>query len=201
LALGANACSSTQQQSGSGRASNRLTAESTLLGDGDHDNPADIDGDEYEDGDPDSDANVAPKSYRDSDDGAITGFGVAADAADERAITARVKRYYTALTDGSGLKACASMLPGLANTIAESYGGAGGPSYLHGANSCSAVVALAAAHLRHELAGAVQVTGVRVSGAQAYALVGSTTMPAGYIQLRHEAGTWKVATLVALRLP
>ena len=201
LALGANACGSTRQRSGGAQVSSRLPVNGALLGDGDHDNPADIDGDEYEDGDPDSDASLAPKSYHDSDDDAITGFGSPANTADSDAIAAQVKRYYSALTAGLGRKACALMLPGLANTLAESYGGPGGPGYLHGANSCAAVVALAAAHLRRELAGVVQVTGVRVDGAQAYALVGSTTMPAGYIQVRREAGIWKISALMDLRLP
>jgi hypothetical protein len=43
-----------------------------------------------------------------------------------------------------------------------------------------------------ELIGPVAVTGVRVSGSEALALLGSATMPASDIFVRREAAGWKI---------
>jgi hypothetical protein len=171
-----------------------------LLGDGDRDNRGDIDGDEYEDGDPDSDASLAGVHYHDRDDRAIAQLGHAPAAGQRRAIVALVERYYAALASGAGETACALMSPAFARSLPEAYGSAG-PSYLRGGRTCSAIVALASTHLRRQLAGQLQVTGVRVKGAQAYALVGSTTMAAGYLQLQRVGAGWRIVTLTDLSLP
>jgi hypothetical protein len=216
LALGLCACgggvsatSKSSPQSGTEKsARTEKTAETPssrsvrgLLGDGDHDNPNDLDGDEHPDGDPDSDTSLAPKTYEDSDDSAILSSGKAAPAPQERAIAALVKRYYAALAAGRGSRACALMAPTLAETLAEAYGGGGGPAFLRGAHSCTAIVSLDAAHLEHQLRGVVAVTGVRIEGETARALLGSTTMPASYLGLLRVAGTWRIAALAAVRLP
>jgi hypothetical protein len=174
-----------------------------LLGDGDRDNPEDIDGDEYEDGDPDSDVNRATGRYHDSDDSPVTGAGRAANAAEGRAVSSVAERYYAALAGGNGTAACSLMPATLAGTLAEAYGGPGGSAYLRGAKDCPTIVAREAAHLRSALSGRVRITGVRLLGAgsEAYALVGSATLPAGYIKLQREAGRWRVATLASVPLP
>jgi hypothetical protein len=56
-------------------------------------------------------------------------------------------RYFAALAAGRGSRACAPTVLALAKTLAEAYGGAGGPVFLRGACSCTAIVSLAAVRL------------------------------------------------------
>jgi len=94
------------------------------------------------------------------------------------------------------------LYPPFAASVVEDYGrGRSGPAYIRGASTCQAVLALQFEHSRDELAGAIHVTSVGVKGPLALALLGSSTMPAGYINLERTRGVWRVATLIGVPLP
>ncbi len=164
------------------------TLGTTETGDSDND-----DDNDYEDN--------ANKGYYDKDDSAVRSFGHAASPAEKRAITVLVKRYYAAAAAGNGAKACSLIYPAFAAVISEEYGQASGPSYLHGGKTCAAVMSLLFKHDRSELTSAVEVTGVRVKGGRVYALLGSATLPAGSLALRHEADVWRIDGLLGVPLP
>lgn len=208
LGLGTTACGTTSTGASS-------TPRAAPLGDGDADNPSDLDGDadnpeyigvgvgEYTDKDDDNDKRTPESSdYHDKDDEDILGYGRAASAAQTGTITAVAKRYYTAVADDDGASACSMLTSSLGKTVAEDYGhGSAGPAYLSAGTTCAATMTLLFKHLADQPVGAVDVTGVRVKGAQAEALLGSPTMLASDISLRREAGVWKVADLIARTLP
>jgi hypothetical protein len=153
------------------------------------------------DADFDNDYKNEHKGYTDSDDNSVTDYGYAASATDRQAIAALAKRYYAAAAAGDGAKACSLIDSTLAEAIPEDYGQAPGPAYLRGSKTCQAVMSLLFKHSHTQLTGAFEVTGVRVSGSSAYALLGSTTTPASYILLKRDAGVWKIDTLLAGSLP
>jgi hypothetical protein len=167
-------------------------------GDGDGDNPADGDGDgdEVADSDRDNDSPTRESgNYHDRDDGDVLNYGHAAGARDARAITTFLERYYAAAVAGDGATACSMIYPALARSVAEDYGRYG-PLYLRGGKTCAAVMALLFEHYHGELAGGITVTGVRVKGEEAYALLGSTTKPASYAILVRGGGAWKMMGLL-----
>jgi hypothetical protein len=139
--------------------------------------------------------------YHDSDDSSILAYGHAAGAAKKRAIAAAVKRYYMAAAAGDGATACSMLVSSIARAAPEDYGQAPGPAYLRGAKTCAAVMSLLFKHDHSQLTGMIAVTGVRVEGNQARALLGSTTMPAGYISVERERGAWKIDALLGGALP
>jgi hypothetical protein len=156
-----------------------------------HDNDADFDND--------SKASES-KAYHDSDDGRIANYGQAADAADSRAVTALVKRYYAAAAASDGARACALMYSIFAEAIPEDYGRGAGPRISRG-NTCAVVMSKLFKHNHGRLAGAIVVTGVRVSANQGRALIGSETIPASYLFVKRERGIWKVDALFGQPLP
>jgi hypothetical protein len=180
------------------------------LNDGDAEKKSDHDLDNqpgnHEDGDRDSveeyEDTYDNGAYHDSDDGSVLTYGRAASPAETRAIAAIVMRYYAAAAVEDGAKACATMTKIDAATMVEDYGqGSAGPAYLSTGKSCQAVMSLIFKHAHSKLTGAVHVTGARVNGGEAYALLGSTTMPAGFIIVRREAGRWKIGTIIGGPLP
>lgn len=174
----------------------------SLKGDGDADNPNDIDEDEVADHDPDDDSPTREStSYHDHDDANILSYGGTPSAADERIVTALAKRYYAAAAADDGAMACSLILSGMAKTLPEDYGGRTGPAYLRGGKTCRAIMSLLFKHFHGSLTSVIKVTGVRVKGDRAYALLSSTTRPASYLTLRREAGAWKVEELLAVTLP
>jgi hypothetical protein len=56
-------------------------------------------------------------------------------------------------------------------------------------------------HAHAELSGKVLITAVRVQSDQALVLVGSTTMPAEYVSLRHTHGVWGIVGLLGTQMP
>jgi predicted small secreted protein len=185
--------------------SNTTPTGPSFLGDGDGDNPRDVDGDDaHNDGSEDhDDDNPTPESYayHDKDDDETLGYGRAADRADTHAITNVVERYYAAGTSDDGRVACSLLISNLARSAREDYGEGAGPSYLRGGKTCSAIMSTLFKHFRGELAGPSKVTGVRVKGNQAEALVGSRTMPASYIMLEREGRVWRIEELLGATLP
>jgi hypothetical protein len=94
-------------------------------------------------GDQDHDSQAG--GYYDADDDEISDYGQVASVADLHAVTALVEHYYATAATGNGARAL--MVPALAKTLAEAYGGGDGPAFLRGACSCTAIVSLAAVRL------------------------------------------------------
>jgi hypothetical protein len=155
-----------------------------------HDSDADLD--------EDSTASE-PKTFYDGDDAAVRGYGVAASAVDRSAIAALVSRFARAAETANGGAACPLLYSVLAEAVPEDYGRGAGPAYSRG-NSCRVVMTKLFRHERRELAGGLTLAAARVSRNQARAVVGSRAMPAGYLPLRREHGTWKIDSIAPLAL-
>jgi hypothetical protein len=168
-----------------------------MIGDADSDNGHDNDHDNSEDHKLDDNGR-----YHDGDDRAVARFGHRASAADRRAVTTAVKRYYAVATSGDGEKGCSMLRPSVAKAVPEDYGyGSAGPSYLHAGKTCPQVMTLLFRNLHAQLVDPVEVTGVRISGNQAVALLGSKRMPAGDISIAHQGGAWKIGSIMGTPLP
>jgi hypothetical protein len=175
------------------------------LNDGDaeklNDNDPDNSSGNHEDGDADSheeyESTYDNTNYHDGDDTSVLTYGHAAGAAEARAVAAVVKRYYAAAAVGDGATACSMILPTLAKAIPEDYARPTGPVYLRGGKTCRAVMSRLFKHFHDKLAGAIEVTGVRVEGNLALALLGSRTRPASEMSVERIGGAWKIALLLA----
>lgn len=142
---------------------------------------------------PDTDDTPNDRHY-DRDDEPIRYFGHAAGVADQRAVTALVRRYYVVAAAGDGATACLLLASPIAGSVVEAYGGSVGPPALRG-KTCAAVISKLFKERRRQLAAdnaTLKVTGVRVKGDRAYALLSATTMPVGDILLRREQGAWRI---------
>lgn len=190
----------------------RITTSEPFRSDGDADNPADIDGDaenplsltkgEYEDGGDDQDNRTKESlRYPDKDDSRVLNYGRPARSFDKRSIIAVVKRYYAAVSAGTGGTACSLIVPSLARSVHEDYGSGAGPSYLRGGVTCQAVISRLSSHFKNPLADSISITAVRVHGNQAQAVLDSRTMFASHITLRRTHDVWRVAQLLGTPLP
>jgi hypothetical protein len=141
-------------------------------------------------------------NYRDGDDRSVLDYGHSASAADGRAVTAVVERFYAAAAARDPETACSLMVVSIAKAAPENYSQAPGPSYLYGGKTCRAVMSRMFKYLRSELSdAAVRVTGVRVKNNRAIALLGSNRMSASEIFVRREGGDWKIDALLGNPLP
>jgi hypothetical protein len=135
--------------------------------------------------------------YHDLDDREAVGFGRRANPAVARAVRFAVKRFYAAAVAGDAAKACSALVPDFARSVARDYGrGSVGPAYLRSGTTCEGVMALLFGHMHAELTAALDVTGVRVDGHTARALIGSSAMPAEYIDLQDVTGVWRIDALL-----
>jgi hypothetical protein len=183
LCLAAGACGGTASGGRAGATGSPMAASQTgssLRGDEDSDNPRGL--------------------YDDGDDAAVRGYGHAASAADAQAVSAVVRRYYAAAAAQDARTACALTYYILAESLPEQYGGPPGPLYLRGAGSCQAVLSIVFRRFHAQLVQPPTVTGVRVNGELAYALLGWTALPAGYIEARREGRAWKIDKVLAAPL-
>jgi hypothetical protein len=133
----------------------------------------------------------------------IVEYGHEASPADKQAITALVKRYYTAAAADDGATACSLIYSPLSESVAEDYGQAPGPAYLNG-KTCAVVMAKLFRRLPGQspsVLAATEVTGVRVNGRKGYALLHSAAIPEGDIPVTRELGTWRVGTLIGGAVP
>jgi hypothetical protein len=176
---------------------------SGLQGDGDSDNPLDIDEDSHDGAEDQDDDSKTPESYdyHDKDDRATLSFGHVPTAANRAAITAVAAHYYAALAAKNGATTCSLLLSSLAQSVPEDYAGGAAPAYLRGGKTCQTVLSMLSKHFHAQLAGTIKVTGVRVDGNHAEVLIGSTTMPASDIAVMREGKAWKVAELLGSALP
>jgi hypothetical protein len=199
LALGMTACGNTNSTH-SHTASAGAHDPHGYLNDGDFDFPGDPDYDDYNDNDNDRSEDYKPSErhyYHDRDDNGMVDYGHAAAPAEARAVTAIVERYYALAAGGDGAKACAMLGASFAASVAEDYGReSAGPAYLRNGTSCTQVLDLLFAHERAKLTSLPAVTGVRVEGDQAIALLGSAIAEASYLPLTRERDGWKVDSLL-----
>jgi hypothetical protein len=186
--------------SSTGGSSERRTrwGEPAYLNDGDHESPLDPDKDHKEDEDTDSRFHENSR-YHDADDSGVVTYGQSADAIDIQRVRTAIKRYYAMGSAGDGNAACADLVPHLAKSIPVDYGRFG-PSYLRGASTCGAVLTRLFERSRSDFPIPVEVTDVRVNGNEGVALLGFTTMPAGYIAIEREQGAWWVAEMLPHKL-
>jgi hypothetical protein len=213
LALGVAACGDAKKATGSTALSSSAPGSGSvpiitssvippgqsLRGDGDSDNPSDIDGNGDEDGSNDGDDdNPTRASYRlpDADDRAMFAYGHPVNAAQTRTLSAIVKRYYAAGAKGDGAAACSLLGPSVASSLPEDYGGVSGPPYLRGGRSCQEIMSKLFRHFRGELGEAITVLRVRVKGAEARVLFSSRKMRASAMSLRREGGSWRIQELI-----
>jgi hypothetical protein len=135
------------------------------------------------------------------DDYEVLYYGHAADAAETHVIVGAVRRYYAAAIAGDGAMACSMLSPSMARSAPEDYGRAPGPAYLRGSKTCATVMSRLFRHVHKELTGTIRVTGVRIGGARAFALLRSQRLPYPYVSLGHEGGAWRIQQLVGGQMP
>jgi ketosteroid isomerase-like protein len=119
-------------------------------------------------------------------------YGKEAGQTDKQAITALVKRYYTAAAAGDGAEGCSLLYSTLATVLGE---GQSPPS-----QTCAAAISQVFKQQHKQLAAdevaTMVVVDVRVKGNLAVATVGFRTQPVGRISLKREQLTWKINTLI-----
>jgi hypothetical protein len=133
----------------------------------------------------------------------IANYGRGASPAERRAITQIVDEFYRAAGADDGAKACKLIYSILEESIAQDYGQAPAPPSLRG-STCAVVMSKLFEQVPGQppavLAG-TKVLDVRVKGINGYALLRSSVMPEGEIQVKRELGNWKIASLVGIPLP
>lgn len=180
-----------------------------LRGDGDADNPADIDGNGDSDsarrGGPDGDDdNPTADSYKlpDEDDKATFAYGHRPTAHDQGEIVATVKRFYTAAQAGDGATACKMFTLTRIRSVVSDYGRSlAGPTYLRGATTCAGLLVRLFAHGKYEYSGQVTILRIGVSNGVAQVIIGSKTMRASTVYLELGRAGWRVENLSAQPLP
>jgi hypothetical protein len=179
-----------------------------LRGDGDADNPGDIDGNGDSDApnvggpDPDSDGPTRA-SYRfpDADDRSTFAYGHRPGGEERRRLAAIVRRYYGLAAAGDGAGACAMLEPSLAGTVAQDYGRAPGPRYLRGSDSCKVVMSRLFRHVGKSLSEAIRVVDVGVQGRDAQVIFSSRQLPASMIDLARYGSSWRLRDLLGGAIP
>jgi len=173
----------------------------SLKGDEDDDETSEHLSDTSKDNDADFDNDLKPQpGYDDSDDGPVRNYGHAAGAAQEARLKGIVTRYFAAAAKGDGKTGCTLIDAHFVTAIPEDYGRGAGPAYSRG-NTCPVVLSAIFKHAHAQLSGRIRVTAVRIQGAQALVLVGSTTMAAGYVSLQRTGGVWGIVGLLGTPMP
>lgn len=130
-------------------------------------------------------------------------FGHKADQADTRAVAVTVKRYYGAVATDDGARACSLIYSPMAKALPEVAGEALNQPTLR-YKSCALAMSLLVRH-RNEQPTAdvktIEVTSVRVKGAQGIALLRSRRMRAGEIVVHREGPEWKIQDTFGSVLP
>jgi hypothetical protein len=212
LCLGMTACaSSSQRRATVGTvAAEAMPVERTITGDYDNDDYGtsassygDADNDDHKATDRDNDSDNSTGSYYDSDDDALRYFGHAADSVDRRDIAALIERYYSQAVAQDGAAGCTMIVSGIAKSVPEDIGRPPGPPYLRG-DTCAVVLSKVFKENRRQLmayAASLRVTGVRVLGGRAVAILGFRALPGRDFHLLREGGAWKLESLLDGELP
>jgi hypothetical protein len=139
-----------------------------------------------------------PAPADDPNNGSARNYGHAASAADTRAITTLLERYYAIALAGEGVKACPMIDSGLVKAVPLDYGKLG-PSYLRGGKTCAAVLSLLFQHEHQKLAAEVpqlKFLSMRLESNHGLVLLGFGSLPERLITVVHEGSVWKVAMLL-----
>jgi hypothetical protein len=158
---------------------------------------------DYAKADADRDNDIGA-SHDDTNHNDLSSFGRPAGAGDERAIATVVKRYYATALNGDGAKGCSMLYSILAETAAEDYAVAGGPTYLRGATSCQAVMSALFSHFHAQLAIEVPkfgVTHVFLKGRHGLVVLSFADLPERELPVIREGNVWKIASLLDRELP
>jgi hypothetical protein len=142
--------------------------------------------------------------YDDTNNNSVLDYGHAASPSDDKAVTALVKRYYTAAAAGDGASACSMIIPSLAKAVPEDYGRAPGPTYLRGGKSCPAVMSLLFKHSHQQLAtylATLKVVRVRLNGKNGLVVLSFGTLPERQISVDQHGSAWKIEALLDSELP
>jgi hypothetical protein len=154
------------------------------------------------DSDKDNDIGLAAS---DDANASILNYAHAASAADRRAITALVERYYAVAAAGDGAKACSMLYITLAEAVVEDYGHrSAGPSYLSQGTTCPAVMALLFKHLHSQLVAELpllKVRRVRLDKRHGFAILSFGRLPERKISIREQRHTWKIDAPLDDELP
>jgi hypothetical protein len=194
LSLGATACggaskagSSTTNQV-SPNASTTGGASTTSASSG---APTGLQGKDSNDGDNDPQSN---------DDTAILDYGHLASAADKRAVTALVKRYYAAAAAANGTRACPLIYGIVVETIPEEF--AGDPR-LRG-KTCATVMSKVFKQRHRQMAAdnaILKVTRVGVEGDKGLVLIYLGIPPVSSVLVHREGRAWKMQSLFEGGIP
>lgn len=130
------------------------------------------------------------------DDGKFLNYGHAAYAAEARALTALVKRYYAAAAASDGAAACSMLYPFIAESVVEGYGHT---RALRG-DTCAVVMSKLFAQQHKLLTGkstTLKMYAIRVNGARALTVLRFAVLPeVRIITERREGSTWKMLNLL-----
>jgi hypothetical protein len=152
-------------------------------------------------GDPDLDSDIYP-GERDEDN--TYGFGHAAGAADARAATLLVTRYYGAAAAGNGALACGLMYSPVAESVPEDYGPSAGAAAAY-TESCAMAAKSVFKRLRGELSvdsATLRVVAVKVRNREAAVVLNfGRKRRRNYLLLHRERDAWKVSRLLASEKP
>lgn len=141
----------------------------------------------------------------DADNNGARNFGHAASAAERRAITTLIKRYYATALAGDGARGCSMIYSTIAESAPEDDSREPGtPAYMHGAQTCAAVLTALFKHYHAQLAAEVprlEVTRVRLKEHHGFALLSFGTLPEREISVLREGRVWKLSQIYDVELP
>ena len=194
FATGATGCGGTSRSSApSARGARSATARATAATRGYVRGDGDVGGDDGPNG----------------DDHGVREYGREGTAAERRAVTAVVKRYYAAAAARDAVEVCALIYSKIADSsnfnavVPEEYRAAPGSSIFRG-KRCAQVEALLLEPDHQQLvaeSATVQVTSVRVAGAHGLALLGFRSIAERMIPMQREGSTWKIDALLDSEVP
>lgn len=124
---------------------------------------------------------------------------VTASRSDSQAITALVKRYYSAALKGDGASGCSMIDSSFVKAIPLDYGKLGPPYLRRAAGTCPAVMSLFFKHEHRTLAGEVPRLGVArvsVNGTQGVAFIRFGRLHERSISLMREGNAWAIASVL-----
>jgi ketosteroid isomerase-like protein len=148
----------------------------------------------HEDGERDDDDPGTPHYEQDEHHRFLAQFGRSPRPTEARAITALIKRYFTAAAAGDSANACALLSTAASVALAAQHS-----SSTRGAGACAAAIAppLAQAHqyLLTKEPTTMVVTGIYTKGDLGIAALGFRHTPESTILIEREASAWKIGSI------
>jgi hypothetical protein len=138
------------------------------------------------------------------DDLPIVDYGHAASPAEARAIEVAIRSYYAAAAAANDAKACAMLVPNVAEAVPEEVGHPKSSAELSG-KTCANVIATLFGEDHRRLASelaSLRVTRARVQGDKGLAILSFTTTPEPRkMPVRREGGVWKMREVLDSGMP